>query len=62
MDQSDIYRLLLIVLLIANSQLANQDDNIGDDFSYTKINELLIIIMAFSLFSNGNEPKNNTTF
>ena len=66
MDQSDIFRLLLIVLLLANEELENNkndtDPSTNDDFSYRRINDLLILVMAFSLFDNGQTTKNNTTF
>lgn len=60
MDQQDIFRLLLLVLLIANRQLS--DDNTEDtssgsstdttDFSYTLVNDLLIIAMATGGFAD----------
>lgn len=60
MDQQDIFRLLLLVLLIANRQLS--DDNSEDtssgssndttDFSYTLVNDLLIIAMATGGFAD----------
>lgn len=71
MTQSDIYRLLLTVLLFANRQLSSlnaPDDSsqnrnccnsgsstsstsTADDFSYTGINDLLILVMFTSLFT-----------
>ena len=60
MDQQDIFRLLLLVLLIANRQLS--DDNSEDtssgspddttDFSYTLVNDLLIVAMATGGFAD----------
>lgn len=80
MTQSDIYRLLLTVLLFANRQLSSlnaPDDSsqnrnccnsgssasttsstsTADDFSYTGINDLLILVMFTSLFT----PDGNTS-
>ena len=76
MTQSDIYRLLLTVLLFANRQLSSlnapsagsdnrscgcfgtaaQTDNAAnpastDGFSFSGINDLMIIVMFASLFS-----------
>ena len=68
MNQSDIFRLLLIILLMANSQLGseNNDDACAsttqNPFSYEKINEFLIFTMVLSPFSTGNETTTNTTF
>ena len=60
MDQQDIFRLLLLVLLIANRQLS--DDKTEDTwsgsstdttaFSYTLVNDLLIIAMATGGFAD----------
>ncbi len=71
MDQQDIFRLLLLVLLIANRQLS--DDNTEDtssgsstdttDFSYTLVNDLLIIAMATGGFADTTtSPADNYTF
>ena len=80
MTQSDIYRLLLTVLLFANRQLsslnapddssqnrnccnaassssATSSTSTTDDFSYTGINDLLILVMFTSLFT----PDGNTS-
>ena len=80
MTQSDIYRLLLTVLLFANRQLsslnapddssqnrnccntasstsATSSTSTPDDFSYTGINDLLILVMFTSLFT----PDGNTS-
>lgn len=64
MDQDDIFRLLLTVLLLANRQLADETetDNAADDFSYTTINDLLIIVMATQLFSSPENGEKDTTF
>ncbi|MBR2988216.1 MAG: hypothetical protein IKC64_00670 [Clostridia bacterium] len=67
MNQGDIFRLLLIVLLMANSQLGreNNNDECNDndsEFSYQRINEFLIFTMVLSPFSTGTETSNNTTF
>ncbi len=59
MDQQDIFRLLLIVLLLASKQLE------GDaDFSYASLNEMLILAMFTKLFcKDGDTPTpTNTTF
>ena len=55
MDQQDIFRLLLLVLLIANRQLSDgntEDTSSGSstdttDFAYTLVNDLLIIYIYF---------------
>ena len=60
MDQQDIFRLLLLVLLIANRQLSDgntEDTSSGSstdttDFSYTLVNDLLIIAMATGGFAD----------
>ena len=81
MTQSDIYRLLLTVLLFANRQLSSlntasdssqtrncnnstssaagssQAASPSDEFSYTGINDLLLLVMFTSLFS----PDGNTS-
>ena len=67
MNQGDIFRLLLIVLLMANSQLGNENNNDecndnDSEFSYQRINEFLIFTMVLSPFSTGTETSNNTTF
>lgn len=66
MNQEDIFRLLLIVLLLANRQLADDNGNRSDSdstdednsFSYTLINDFLILTMITKLFCN---PSSNTT-
>ncbi len=66
MNQEDIFRLLLIVLLLANRQLADNNGNRSDSdstdddnsFSYTLINDFLILTMITKLFCN---PSPNTT-
>lgn len=71
MDQQDIFRLLLLALLIANRQLS--DDRSGDDtspvadettgFSYTLVNDLLIIAMATGGFAGtSTTASDNYTF
>ena len=67
MNQGDIFRLLLIVLLMANSQLGREKNNDecndnDSEFSYQRINEFLIFTMVLSPFSTGTEKNNNTTF
>lgn len=70
MNQSDIFRLLLLVLLLANRQLApsqNADDEDNDGtapFNYTLINDVLILVMITQLFCNPDADSNinNTTF
>ena len=60
MDQPDLFRLLLLVLLIANRQLSDgntEDTSSGSstdttDFSYTLVNDLLIIAMATGGFAD----------
>ena len=61
MEQVDIFKLLLIVLLLSSRQLASldEDDN-EDNFSYTAINDLLIFAMLLGGF--GNNDCKNTTF
>ncbi|GEM_PF-2612889 len=67
MNQEDIFRLLLIVLLLANRQLADDNDDQSDSdssdtddssFSYTLINDFLILTMITKLFCN---PSSQTT-
>lgn len=64
MNQEDIFRLLLMVLLLANRQLA-PDETTSDDsdqsFSYTMINDLLAITMASFLFSTPTENEDATS-
>ena len=67
MNQEDIFRLLLIVLLLANRQLASDvhsdDSDETDEFSYTMINDLLILVMATQLFDvTDSSAQKNTTF
>lgn len=78
MNQDDIFRLLLIVLLSANSQLNTLNKKESDinnqngtdetpSFNYTAINELLIFAMLLKLFdysddNNTNPTPRNTTF
>lgn len=68
MNQEDIFRLLLIVLLLANRQLASndgedEDDGDDEDFSYTSINNLLIFAMLTQLFDGTScSEHKNTTF
>ncbi len=67
MNQEDIFRLLLIVLLLANRQLASDahsdDSDETDEFSYTMINDLLILVMATQLFDGtDSSTQTNTTF
>ena len=68
MEQNDIFRLLLLVLLLANRQL---DETSGktvasdeNEFSYTDINDLMILAMFLRLFSAGgtDETPKDTTF
>ena len=67
MNQEDIFRLLLIVLLLANRQLASDahsdDGDETDEFSYTMINDLLLLVMATQLFDGTDSfAQKNTTF
>ncbi len=66
MDQSDIFRLLLVVLLLANSQLSPKNDNertTDEPFDYTAVNNLLLITMFIKLFASPEvEEETNTTF
>ena len=87
MTQSDIYRLLLTVLLFANRQLSSlntpsdssqtcncnnptssaasgssQSASTSDEFSYTGINDLLLLVMFTSLFSPDGDTPSATTF
>ena len=71
MDQQDIFRLLLLVLLIANRQLSDDrtDDDTSSsadnatDFSYTLVNDLLIIAMATGGFAEtSTTTTDNYTF
>ena len=62
MNQEDIFRLLLIVLLLANKQLSNQTD---EEFSYANLNDVLVFFMLLRGFDDGTTatPQNeNTTF
>lgn len=59
MNQEDIFRLLLLVLLVANRQLSDSqssDDSAASDetsdFSYTLVNDLLILAMATGGFAD----------
>ncbi len=62
MDQNDIFRLLLIVLLLANRQLSQTSDDADDEsFSYTSINDLLIFAMLLGGFGD-NDTNKGTTF
>ena len=58
MNQQDIFRLTLTVLLLANRQLSESSDD--DDFSYTLINDLLLLTLATKGFSNNDND--GTTF
>ena len=71
MDQQDIFRLLLLVLLIANRQLSDdRSDNASSsspadttDFSYTLVNDLLILAMATGGFADEqSDSTDNYTF
>lgn len=79
MTQSDIYRLLLTVLLFANRQLSslNAPDAGGQtcncsggttsssssgEFSFSGINDLMILVMFVSLFSPDGGTTSGTTF
>lgn len=80
MTQSDIYRLLLTVLLFANRQLSslnapsdadgqtcNCSDGTtnsvsSDEFSFSGINDLMILVMFVSLFSPEGGTTSGTTF
>lgn len=77
MNQDDIFRLLLLVLLLANRQMGEVTDRnnaaaLSDDdpdttpvFSYTSINDLLIIFMIIKLFclpADTSTDNANTTF
>ena len=64
MDQSDIFRLLLIVLLIANEQLSptqSKCDEETDEFNYTTINDILILAMVLRLFASPASDDTTTT-
>lgn len=74
MNQSDIYKLLLSVLFIANRQLSeNPDGNCipenstdsaaGSTFSYSSVNDALLLVMLFSGFSpdSGSSPTTPAT-
>lgn len=64
MNQEDIFRLLLMVLLLANRQLAPDEptsDDSDQSFSYTMINDLLAITMASFLFSTPTENEDATS-
>lgn len=56
MNQDDIFRLLLIVLLSANRQLEqlNADSDTGDTaaarFNYGSLNDIIILSMFMQLF------------
>lgn len=60
MNQEDIFRLLLLVLLVANRQLSDSQSSDNDnavssetsDFSYTLVNDLLILAMATGGFAD----------
>lgn len=64
MDQSEIFRLLLIVLLLANKQLSStESENENTQFDYTSVNDILILTMLLRLFDAPNPiEQNNTTF
>ena len=88
MTQSDIYRLLLTVLLFANRQLSSLNapsdaggqtcnysggttDSVSSDrtsssssgeFSFSGINDLMILVMFVSLFSPDGGTTSGTTF
>lgn len=58
MNQEDIFRLLLLVLLVANRQLSDSQSSDNavssetSDFSYTLVNDLLILAMATGGFAD----------
>lgn len=79
MTQSDIYRLLLTVLLFANRQLSSlnapdaggqtcncsggtTDSVSSGEFSFSGINDLMILVMFVSLFSPDGGTTSGTTF
>lgn len=79
MTQSDIYRLLLTVLLFANRQLSSlnapdaggqtcncsggtTDSVSSGEFSFSGINDLMILVMFVSLFSPEGGTNSGTTF
>ena len=64
MDQSEIFRLLLIVLLLANKQLSStESENENTQFDYTSVNDILILTMLLRLFDAPNPiEQTNTTF
>lgn len=65
MNQEDIFKLLLIVLLLANKELSRNSDDESETFSYTSLNDILIFFMLLRGFDNGNATTHNnenTTF
>ncbi len=64
MDQSEIFRLLLVVLLLANKQLSPSQQSEQSSFDYTAINDVLILTMLLRLFDSPSqsETDKNTTF
>ena len=64
MDQSEIFRLLLVVLLLANKQLSPSQESEQSSFDYTAINDVLILTMLLRLFDSPgqSETDKNTTF
>ena len=62
MNQQDIFSLLLVILLISNRQMAENDSATQEGFSYTLINDILILSLVLKGFSDESCNKNNTTF
>lgn len=65
MDQSEIFRLLLVVLLLANKQLSPTSEQAErTSFDYTAVNDVLILTMLLRLFDAPGETNGQrfTTF
>lgn len=65
MDQSEIFRLLLVVLLLANKQLSpTSEQTERTSFDYTAVNDVLILTMLLRLFDAPGETNDQrfTTF
>lgn len=68
MNQEDIFKLLLIVLLLANREIdRTKSENAvasGDAFSYSSLNDILILVMLLNGFSSPSPVSSNsgTTF
>lgn len=67
MNQEDIFKLLLIVLLLANREISrtgDRDDESDAAFSYSALNDVLILVMLLNGFSASQvtQADSRTTF